>query len=70
MFSDPAPFEAAFHLGSTGEAHKTDESMLTKAHQLLRLYCLRRTKSQVEVDLPPLFETRVNCPLSKLQTFW
>ncbi|KAK3256785.1 hypothetical protein CYMTET_34099, partial [Cymbomonas tetramitiformis] len=37
---------------------------------LLRLFCLRRTKKEVEVGLPPLLETRVECPLSRLQTFW
>jgi SNF2 family DNA or RNA helicase len=43
---------------------------LDGAHKLLSLFCLRRVKREVEVSLPPLIETRVECPLSSLQTFW
>jgi SWI/SNF-related matrix-associated actin-dependent regulator of chromatin subfamily A member 5 len=68
IFSDPAPFDAAFHLGANDL--ECDEDALASAHKLLRLFCLRRTKEDVEVSLPPLIETRVECPLSKLQTFW
>mmetsp|Transcript_20109 Transcript_20109/g.44013 ORF Transcript_20109/g.44013 Transcript_20109/m.44013 type:complete len:436 (+) Transcript_20109:112-1419(+) len=68
VFSDPTPFEEAFSLGAV--EHHADEAALQDAHKLLRIFCLRRTKSMVEVSLPPLIETRVECPLSRLQTFW
>ena len=31
---------------------------------------LRRIKDEVECKLPPRLETRINCPLSEMQTFW
>ena len=31
---------------------------------------LRRIKDEVECALPPRMETRINCPLSEMQTFW
>jgi len=68
IFSDPTPFEDAFALGT--HAHSSDSAALASAHKLLSLFCLRRVKREVEVSLPPLIETRVQCPLSKLQTFW
>ncbi|KAK3274376.1 hypothetical protein CYMTET_17438 [Cymbomonas tetramitiformis] len=68
IFSDPEPFERAFQLGT--HEHSSDAGALDDARRLLHLFCLRRTKREVEVSLPPLIETRVECPLSKLQTFW
>ena len=38
--------------------------------QLLRPFLLRRVKDEVECKLPPRLETRVNCPLTEMQTFW
>ena len=31
---------------------------------------LRRVKDEVECKLPPRLETRIDCPLSEMQTFW
>lgn len=52
------------------EALAHPQEALDGAHKLLSLFCLRRVKREVEVSLPPLIETRVECPLSSLQTFW
>ena len=37
---------------------------------MLKPFCLRRVKSEVEVNLPSRTETRVHCPLTPMQTFW
>jgi SWI/SNF-related matrix-associated actin-dependent regulator of chromatin subfamily A member 5 len=50
--------------------YRYNSSVLHKAHHLLKLFCLRRVKSEVEVSLPPRTETRVHCPLTPMQTFW
>ena len=68
VFTDATPFDGAFKL--FGRAHAVDPEALHRAHLLLKPFCLRRTKSEVEVHLPPKVETRVMCPLSAAQTFW
>ena len=68
VFTDSAPFDDAFRIG--GKVHSVDSQALSRAHVLLKPFCLRRTKSEVEVHLPPKVETRVMCPLSEAQTFW
>jgi len=68
VFTDSAPFDDAFRIG--GRTHSVDSQALGRAHVLLKPFCLRRTKSEVEVHLPPKVETRVMCPLSEAQTFW
>jgi SNF2 family DNA or RNA helicase len=49
---------------------QVDQDALTAAHYLLRPFCLRRLKEEVELSLPPRVETRIACPLSDMQTFW
>jgi len=68
IFTDASPFDNAFKIG--GKTHTIDAAALGRAHHLLRPFCLRRTKSEVEVSLPPKVETRVMCPLTEAQTFW
>ncbi|KAI8470648.1 MAG: P-loop containing nucleoside triphosphate hydrolase protein [Monoraphidium minutum] len=66
VFTTTEPFDAAFDL-----AHgKVDDSKLAAAHYLLRPFCLRRLKDEVERSLPPKTETTIACPLSECQTFW
>jgi SWI/SNF-related matrix-associated actin-dependent regulator of chromatin subfamily A member 5 len=66
VFTDAAPFDAAFRLD--GAAAGADEGALRAAHALLRALCLRREKDAVERSLPPKTETRVLCPLAAPQT--
>lgn len=49
---------------------QVDQEALSAAHYLLRPFCLRRLKSEVEVTLPPKVETRIAVPLSDQQIFW
>lgn len=49
---------------------QVDQEALSAAHYLLRPFCLRRLKSEVEVTLPPKVETRIATPLSSQQIFW
>jgi SNF2 family DNA or RNA helicase len=49
---------------------QVDAGALSDAHYLLRPFCLRRIKDEVEVALPPKVETRIAVPLSDQQTFW
>lgn len=44
--------------------------MLTKARDLLDTFMIRRTKTQVEPDLPPKTEVAIYLPLNPLQTRW
>ncbi|KAK9807695.1 hypothetical protein WJX72_006345 [[Myrmecia] bisecta] len=66
VFTDPSIFDNAFDLAH----HKVDNDKLEAAHRLLKPFCLRRLKEEVEKSLPPRVETRINCPLSAMQTFW
>ena len=68
VFTDSAPFDDAFRIG--GRTHAVNPAALGRAHHCLAPFCLRRTKREVEVLLPPKVETRVMCPLSSAQTFW
>jgi len=68
VFTDSTPFDSAFSIG--GRTHSVDAAALGRAHHLLRPFCLRRSKSEIEVLLPPKRETRLMCPLSEAQTFW
>ena len=49
---------------------QVDVARLEAAHHMLGPLCLRRLKAEVELGLPPLVETRILCPLSRMQTFW
>ncbi|KAG1680939.1 hypothetical protein FOA52_009898 [Chlamydomonas sp. UWO 241] len=66
VFFDPTPFDSAFNLTK----NSIDDNRLAQAHYLLRPFMLRRIKDEVECKLPPRMETRINCPLSEMQTFW
>ena len=44
-----------------------DREKLHLAHYLMRLFILRRLKSEVEQKLPPKFETKINCHMTPLQ---
>lgn len=47
-----------------------NRSLLAKAHYLMRIFALRRLKTEVEQGLPPKLETKINCPMSPMQRFW
>ncbi|GAX78544.1 hypothetical protein CEUSTIGMA_g5984.t1 [Chlamydomonas eustigma] len=66
LFNEPTLFDSAFNLVK----NTVDDSKLAQAHYLLRPFMLRRVKDEIEVRLPPRMETRINCPLSEMQTFW
>ena len=44
-----------------------DREKLHLAHRLLRLFILRRLKSEVEQKLLPKLETKINCHMTPLQ---
>ena len=44
-----------------------DREKLHLAHYLMRLFILRRLKSEVEQKLPAKFETKINCHMTTLQ---
>jgi SWI/SNF-related matrix-associated actin-dependent regulator of chromatin subfamily A member 5 len=49
-------------------AHRSiNKRKLAEVHYLLRLFVLRRLKSEVEQKLPIKLETRINCPMTRLQ---
>ena len=66
VFTDCASFDAAFDLGKS----EVDDSMLHKAHYMLRPFLLRRIKEDVEKTVPPKDEIKVFCPLSEQQQFF
>ena len=47
-----------------------NRAVLAQAHYLMRAFVLRRIKSEVEVALPPKLETKISCPMSRMQRFW
>jgi SWI/SNF-related matrix-associated actin-dependent regulator of chromatin subfamily A member 5 len=67
LFYDGAAFEDAFDLGTEVTCN---DDMVSRSHYVLRLFCLRRLKSDVETKMPPKTEIIVKCPLSDMQTFW
>lgn len=56
-------FDTSFNLTT----NTVDDSMLSKAHYMLRPFMLRRIKSDVETTVPPKEEIKVMCPLSEMQ---
>ncbi|GIL63033.1 hypothetical protein Vafri_17166 [Volvox africanus] len=66
IFTDASKFDEAFDLSKS----KVDQKHLEAAHYLLRPFMLRRLKEEVDVRLPPKLETRIQCPLVEMQTFW
>jgi len=71
-FLDPVVFDSSVKFDSGFDLARdiVDRDLLSKAHYLLRPFCLRRTKGEVESRLPPKEEIVVNVPLSEMQTFW
>lgn len=66
IFTISDPFEAHFDL----KENIIDKVFLGKTQKLLELFMLRRFKHEVEKLIPDKLETKVYCPLSKVQTFW
>lgn len=66
VFTTSKPFEAAFDL----KENVIDKGFLRLSQKLLDLFMLRRLKSEVETLMPKKLETKVYCPLSKVQSFW
>jgi len=66
IFTTSAPFSAAFNLTT----NLIDKAKLEQAQKLLKLFMLRRMKVTVEKLMPKKIETKVFCPLSKMQVFW
>ena len=65
VFQDPTPFQEAFDLVH----NKVDSKKLDDAHELVKVFMLRRLKSEVEALMPKKIETKICCPLSETQ-FW
>lgn len=66
IFTVCEPFEKHFDL----KDNIIDKAFLAKTQKLLELFMLRRLKKEVEKLIPEKLETKVYCPLSKVQTFW
>ncbi|TFY83000.1 hypothetical protein EWM64_g1017 [Hericium alpestre] len=61
------PLEKAVEMGT--QLDDETQQRVSKLHQVLRPYLLRRLKRDVEKELPSKFEHLVLCPLSKRQRF-
>jgi SWI/SNF-related matrix-associated actin-dependent regulator of chromatin subfamily A member 5 len=59
VFTDCVAFDSAFNLAKS----EVNDSMLGKAHYMLRPFLLRRIKEDVEKSVPPKEEIKVFCPL-------
>lgn len=66
VFTTSGPFAEAFDLG----LNVVDPVRLEQAHRLLKVFMLRRLKTEVEKLLPKKIETKVICPLSNAQVWW
>jgi SWI/SNF-related matrix-associated actin-dependent regulator of chromatin subfamily A member 5 len=66
VFTVCDPFEQHFDL----KENIVDKAFLGKTQKMLALFMLRRLKQEVEKLIPEKLETKVYCPLSKVQTFW
>jgi SWI/SNF-related matrix-associated actin-dependent regulator of chromatin subfamily A member 5 len=69
LFESSVAFDNAFNLAS-GTKSVVDNDVLRKAHSVLSLLMLRRTKATVEKGVPPKCEITLPCPLSPTQVFW
>lgn len=68
IFNISDSFDEAFQFN--GNDINVDQHLVDKAHYLLRIFLLRRIKTEVEQQLPPKLETIVKCPMSPMQLFW
>jgi SWI/SNF-related matrix-associated actin-dependent regulator of chromatin subfamily A member 5 len=66
VFTTSAPFAEAFDLTN----NVVDKVKLEQANRVLKLFMIRRLKSEVEKLMPRKIETRITCPLSKTQIWW
>ncbi len=63
IFVDLSLFDTAFNLTEKS----IDRDLLNKAHYMMRTFLLRRIKAEVEQKLPPKLETKIDCPMTKIQ---
>ena len=66
VFTTSDKFAEAFDLTH----NVVDPVKLQQAHDVLKLFMLRRLKKEVEKLMPPKLETKVLCPLSNTQIFF
>jgi SWI/SNF-related matrix-associated actin-dependent regulator of chromatin subfamily A member 5 len=59
------PYDVFFSISDKSVAINRD--LLSKAHYMMRPFFLRRIKSEVECTLPIKLETKINCPMTRLQ---
>eukprot|EP00698_Gefionella_okellyi_P002844 TRINITY_DN12712_c0_g1_i1.p1 TRINITY_DN12712_c0_g1~~TRINITY_DN12712_c0_g1_i1.p1 ORF type:complete len:695 (-),score=197.22 TRINITY_DN12712_c0_g1_i1:90-2090(-) len=75
VFNDLQFFTSWFDFATVDGAIQTDKvlqqerdsALVTKLHTILRPFVLRRLKSEVEVEMPPLVEIPLHVPLSARQ---
>ncbi|RZF36745.1 hypothetical protein LSTR_LSTR005058 [Laodelphax striatellus] len=73
MFNDITTFNTWLDLNNAGkEAEKIlqkerEEQMVSTLHQILFPFVLRRTKSDIAIDIPPKKEVLVYCPMTDVQ---
>eukprot|EP00730_Choanoeca_flexa_P005313 TRINITY_DN11924_c0_g1_i3.p1 TRINITY_DN11924_c0_g1~~TRINITY_DN11924_c0_g1_i3.p1 ORF type:complete len:814 (+),score=277.19 TRINITY_DN11924_c0_g1_i3:2061-4502(+) len=75
VFDDLESFQRWFDFSDVHEqdgesaliAKEEEEQVLTKLHQILQPFVLRRLKTDVEVSIPPKKELVLYCPMSKEQ---
>jgi len=73
LFRSSAAFDKACVIrGAKGVAETGPEhtQMMDRMHELVNLCMLRRLKRDVEHELPPKVETKIECPLSSCQVLW
>lgn len=66
VFTTEKPFADAFDL----RHNVVDQKKLRQAHHVLKIFMLRRLKTEVEKMMPKKIETKVLCPLSTSQIWW
>lgn len=75
IFDDPDSFQGWFDFSAIGNkegeqkiiAQQERDQIVTKLHQILRPFLLRRVKTDVELELPKKAERMVNTTLSDIQ---
>lgn len=66
VFTTSKPFAEAFDLST----NTVDPAKLQLANGLLHVFMIRRMKETVEKLMPKKVETKIVCPLSKMQMWW
>lgn len=67
IFSSDEDFDEIFN---TDKCLGEDQTLVTKLHQVLKPFLLRRLKSEVEKKLPPKIENKLYVGLSAMQRQW